>query len=460
MQRSGFKTSGQVQWQGAGRSRTRSIHGCVSIYRRPATQPMGFRWGLKIASAQRSPMGLRWFQIIVLTAFMLIYGFPSNAHTLSWPEALESARGQTVDWFMYGGFPSTNAYINGYVAPRVKTLYGVKLRQVPVKDISAVISKILVEKQAGKNTGGEVDLMWINGENFRTAKRNGLLYGPFAEVLPNQKLVDWSRPSVKNDFGEPVDGLESPWGSAQVVMIYNARRTPEPPRSIGELLAWIRKNPGRFAYPAPPDFTGSVFVRHVFYHVSGDVKSWKTGFDEHKFEKAAGKTYAVLRDIAPYLWRQGKTYPENPNRLAHLLADGEVDFAISYHPAKASKMIADGLYPDTVRTFVFKEGTIANTHFVAIPFNAADKAGALVVANFLISPEAQLKKADPMVWGDFPSIDLGRLDASWQQKFADLPRGIATLSNEELQRHQLPEPPSEILIRLEKGWDQHVLKGR
>jgi putative spermidine/putrescine transport system substrate-binding protein len=142
------------------------------------------------------------------------------------------------------------------------------------------------------------------------------------------------------------------------------------------------------------------------------------------------------------------------------LADGEVDFAISYHPAEASKMITDGLYPESVRTFVFEEGTISNTHFVAIPFNAADKAGAMVAANFLLSPEAQLKKADPRIWGDFPAIDIGRLDKKWQDKFANLPRGKATLPNEVLQKHQLPEPPSQILIQLEKGWNKHVLKGR
>jgi putative spermidine/putrescine transport system substrate-binding protein len=398
--------------------------------------------------------------ILLVVAVFLALNIASRVNALTWPEILERARGQTVDWFMWGGFPSTNAYVNGYVASRVQDLYGVKLRQVPVKDIAEVVSKLLIEKQAGKNTGGAVDLMWINGENFRTCKKNTLLYGPFADILPNQKLVDGARPSVKNDFGEPVQGLESPWGSAQVVMIYDSARVPEPPRTVGDLLDWIRNHPGRFAYPAPPDFTGSVFVRHVFYYASGDAQSWQQNFDESRFNRAAAKTYKILKDLSPYLWRQGRTYPENPIRLAHLLADGEVDFAISYHPAEASKMISDGLYPDTVRTFVFKEGTISNTHFVAIPFNAAHKEGAMVVANFLISPQAQLKKADSRVWGDFPAIDIRRLDESWQKKFAALPRGVATLPGSELQSHQLPEPPSQILIRLEKGWDQHVLKGR
>jgi len=409
-------------------------------------------------SRRREQIPLAFILLIAVLVFSV--GFPAAAAAETWQEIVKRARGQTVDWHMWGGSPSTNTYVNGYVAPRVKVLYDIKLRQVPVTDISEVISKILVEKQAGKNTGGKADLLWINGENFRTAKRNQLLYGPFADKLPSQKFVDWRRPSVYNDFGEPVEGMESPWGSAQVVMIYDTKRTPQPPATVGELLTWVREHPGRFAYPAPPDFTGSVFVRHVFYHISGDVAFWQGPLDKKRFEKVAGECFQLLRDLSPYLWRRGKTYPENPERLAHLFADGEVDFAISYSPSEASKKIHDGLYPDTVRTYVFKDGTISNTHFLAIPFNAGDKEGAMVVADFLLSPEAQLKKADPEIWGDFPAIDIKRLDPSWQAKFRKLPRGIATLSDEELQSHQLPEPPSEILIRLEKGWEKHVLKKR
>lgn len=405
----------------------------------------------------------RWRLILFIftnAVLSLVFIFSASAAELTWDQILARAKGQTVDWYMWGGFPSTNAYVNGYVAKRVQALYGVRLRQVPVTDISEVVSKLLVEKQAGKQSGGKADLLWINGENFRTAKRNRLLYGPFADRLPNQKWVDWSRASVRNDFGEPVEGLESPWGSAQVVMIYDTKRTPQPPATIAELLTWIRSHPGRFAYPAPPDFTGSVFVRHVFYRVSGEVDLWQQKLDEKRFERAAAETYRVLLDLAPYLWRQGKTYPESPIRLSQLFADGEVDFSISYHQNEASKMIHDGLFPETARTFVFKEGTIANTHFLAIPFNAEDAEGAMVVANFLLSPEAQLQKADPRVWGDFPAIDVQRLDMQWRARFAALPRGAATLSDDILQRHQLPEPPSEILIRLEKGWEKHVLKKR
>jgi putative spermidine/putrescine transport system substrate-binding protein len=407
----------------------------------------------------RSPHRRR-FALLAAAAVLLATVAPLAAADDAWDQILRRARGQTVDWFMWGGFPSTNAYVNDYLVPELQRRFGITLRQVPVKDIAEVVGKLLVEKQVGKAQGGAVDLMWINGENFRTAKRNGLLFGPFAERLPSGRYVDWQRPALRKDFGEPVDGLESPWGSAQVVMIYDSHRVAQPPRSMAALIDWIRSHPGRFTYPAPPDFTGSVFVRHVFYHVAGQIEAWQGPFDEGRFERAAGATYDLLRGLAPHLWRQGQTYPESPMRLNTLFADGEIDFSFSYHPAEASKLIHDGLFPATVRTFVFDEGTIANTHFVAIPFNASDTEGAMVVADFLLSPEAQLVKADPSVWGDLPALDPVRLPEPWRARFAALPRGAATLSAEELARHQLPEPPSELLMRLEKGWENRVLKGR
>ncbi len=378
----------------------------------------------------------------------------------SWDAIVQAAKGQTVDWYMWGGMPAINTYVNGYVAEHLKKEYDITLRQVPVKDIAEIVSKLVVEKQAGKHENGNVDLMWINGENFRTCKRHNLLFGPFADKLPNQQYVDWSKPSVYNDFGTPVEGMESPWGSAQVVMIYDTARTPTPPHTMDQFVEWITHNPGRFTYPAPPDFTGSVFVRHLFYHNSADTSLWQGDYSQAQLKQTAQATFEQLKALKPYLWRKGSTYPDSPVRLNTLFADGEIDFSFSYHQAEASRNILDGLFPPTVRSFVFEEGTIANTHFLAIPFNAADKAAAMVAANFLLSAEAQLEKAKPDVWGDFPAIDIARLPAEQQKLFDQLQRGPATLTNQELQTHQLPEPPSEILIQLEKGWEQQVLKGR
>jgi putative spermidine/putrescine transport system substrate-binding protein len=383
-----------------------------------------------------------------------------EAQKLNWEEVVKTAQGQTVDWYMWGGSPTVNKYVNGFLADNLKKTYDITLRQVPVKDIAEVVSKLVVEKQAGKESGGSVDLMWINGENFRTCKSGNLLYGPFAAILPNIKYVDRTSPTVANDFGTPVDDMESPWGSAQMVMIYDSARISEPPQSIPALIDWIRNNPGRFAYPAPPDFTGSAFVRHFFYNTAGSVDKWQGDYTDEELRLAADATYRQLLELKPFLWRKGSTYPESPVRMNTLFADGIIDFSFSYNQGEASRNIVDGLFPETVRTYVFEEGTISNTHFVAIPYNAKDKAAAMVVANYLLSPEAQLEKANSQVWGDFSALKPDRLPREWQEKYRDLPRGKATLSDSQLQSHQLPEPPSKILIHLEKGWEKHVLKGR
>jgi putative spermidine/putrescine transport system substrate-binding protein len=400
------------------------------------------------------------FLILIFLAIPILGRAEAKQEVLSWNEAVKAARGQTVDWYMWGGSPAVNSYVNGYLAAELKKRYDIHLRQVPVKDIAEVVSKLVVEQQAGKDSDGSVDLMWINGENFRTCKQQNLLYGPFADNLPNQQYVDRSNLTVKNDFGTPVEGMESPWGNAQMVMIYDSVRTPQPPKTIPALIEWIKTNPGRFTYPAPPDFTGSAFVRHFFYHAAGSVDEWQGDYSELDFIKAADTTYTILGDLKSSLWRNGDTYPDSPVRMNSLFADGQIDFSFSYHQGEASRNILDGLFPETVRTYVFDEGTITNTHFVAIPFNAKDKAAAMVVANFLLSPEAQLEKATPKVWGDFPAIQPSRLPPLWREKFETLPRGKATLSDTELQAHQLPEPPSKILVQLEKGWVKHVLKNR
>ena len=396
----------------------------------------------------------------------IIYSFTfplcnfSQAKPTAWQEILDQAQGQTVDWYMWGGSPAVNGYVNGYLATELKTRFNITLRQVPVKDIAEIVGKLAVEKQAGKTEGGSVDLMWINGENFRTCKKLNLLHGPVTNNLPNSKYLEINSSALKSDFGTPVENMESPWGSSQLVMIYDSARTPAPPKTIPALLAWIKEHPGRFTYPAPPDFTGSAFIRHIFYYESGSSQMWQKPFSQATLQENADKTFTTLKELKINLWRNGATYPESPVKMDTLFADNEIDFSFSYQQGSASQNITDGIFKNSVRTYVFDGGTISNTHFVAIPYNAKDKSAAMVVANFLLSPEAQLEKAKSDVWGDFPVINPQLLPAEWQKKFQNLSKGIATLSDQELQAHQLPEPPSEVLIYLEKGWQKHVLKNR
>lgn len=376
----------------------------------------------------------------------------------TWADITAEAAGQTVNFYMWGGSDLINRWVTDYVGAAVRERYGITLRIVPVSDATEYVNKVLGEKAAGRDRGGSVDLVWINGENFRTMRQADLLFGAWSRFLPNSVYVNWDDPSVANDFGFPVEGYESPYGKAQFVMIYDSARVPEPPRTIEALVAWIKANPGQFTYPAPPDFTGSAFVRHVCYAAAGGYETMLGEFDDAIFAEVSAECWRLLNELEPFLWRNGQTYPESRTRQIDLFANGEVSFDMAYNPAEAGSLIENGRYPATTRTYVFDTGTIANTHYVAIPYNSDHKAAAMLVANFLLSPEAQLSKAQPANWGDLPVLDPTLLPADRQAQFAAIPRSAATLSTAELAANRLPELQAPWLTAFEQGWEAEVLQ--
>jgi putative spermidine/putrescine transport system substrate-binding protein len=373
-----------------------------------------------------------------------------------WEQVVAAARGTTVRFYMYGGFAHTNQWVDGWVAPRVRELFGITLVREPM-DAPVFVNKLVTERQAGRKLGS-IDLLWVNGENFKTLKETEALYGPFAERLPNFKA--WvNREQAATDFGTPVQGYEAPFGQAQFVFEYDSART-DPPGNYRELLQWVRDNPGRFTYPQPPDFTGSAFIRQVFYALTGGHEQYLGGFDPTLFAKNAPRLWSYLNELNPHLWQQGRAYPKSSAELDTLLARGEVDMGMSYHPLHAQSMTMDGSYPPAVRTFLMEEGTLFNLHFTAIPFNAANVAGAMVVADFLLSPEAQLSKYRPENWGDFPAIDLNRLDSATRAEFEAVDLGAASLSVSALAGSAVPEIDVAYLEALERGWEEHVLRAK
>lgn len=388
-----------------------------------------------------------------LTLLLTLLAIAGGAHGAepSWEEIEKTARGQTVYWNGWGGDEKVNAYI-AWVGEQVKNRHGITLQHIKVTDIAETVSRILAEKYAGRNQDGTVDLMWINGENFRTMKENGLLYGPFVERLPNYQYVDvQGKPTTTVDFTIPVEGMEAPWGMAQIVFMHDAATLANPPKSMIELLAYAKAHPGRFTYPEPPDFLGSTFLKQALIELTDQRDALQKPATDTHFGPVTAPLWGWLDEIRPHLWRQGQAYPQSMPALRQLLADGEIDIAFSFHPNDASAEIENGNLKNTVRTYVLAGSTIGNTHFIAIPYNARAKEGAMVIANFLLSPEAQAHKQDSAVWGDLTVLALDKLSPSDRERFAKLKQGIATLSAAELGT-PLPEPHPSWMERLEAAW--------
>ncbi len=380
------------------------------------------------------------------------------AEEQDWAEVLQQARGDTVRLWMYGGDQQGNDYVDDVLAPAAADQLGVTLERVPVADTADALTRVLSERQADVDDGA-VDLVWVNGDNFRTGKQAGAWLCGWADDLPNHELLDPDDPLLATDFGTPVEDCESPWHKAQFTLVYDSVRVPDPPSTLGGVLAWAEQNPGRFTYPAPPDFTGSVFVRETLLSVSGGPDQVPAAFDQAAYDELTPALWQRLRDLAPSLWRDGRTYPRDGAALDKLFADGEVDLTMTYGPATLTKLVRQGTFPETTEVLPLEGGTVGNASFLAIPASSGAQQASMAVADLALSPRQQAAKADPAVWGQFPAVEVSRLDAEQRAQFDALPQSDVVPPFEQLSRGAHGELAAEWVSALDEGWRREVLGG-
>lgn len=388
--------------------------------------------------------------LAVLAALLAPLPAMADIDPANWDAVTAEAEGQTVFWNAWGGSTTTNDFI-AWVGSRVMADYGVTLEHVKLTDTADAVTRVLSEKQAGEDDDGAIDMIWINGANFAAMKDADLLFGPYAEQLPNWSVVDVAGKTVQTDFTVPTEGFESPWAMAQVVFIHDTDDLAEPLGSMTAILEWSTANPGRFTYPQPPDFLGTTFLKQALVDLLEDASVLSAPATDANYDEVTAPLWAFLDDLTPTLWREGRAYPATGPAQLQLIADGEVDLAISFSPGEATAAIANNQLPPSARTFVLDKGTIGNASFVAVPYNSGSKAGAMVVANFLMSPEAQARAQDPEILGYGTVLNMDALSADDRAVFDALELGVATLSPAQLGMVQA-EPHPSWMTRIADDW--------
>lgn len=367
---------------------------------------------------------------------------------------IEQAKGDTVSFYGWGGDEDRNRWLNETVAPVLKEKYDITLEIVGM-DIDDILAKLSGEKQAGLEEG-TIDMIWINGENFYSAKENDLLFGPFVEQLPNfEKYIDGDDEEVKNDFGFPIEGYEAPYAKAQMVFINDSAMTKETPRNAEEFMEYCKKYEGKVTYPALPDFTGSAFVRTLIYDIVGHEQFIGMEPDKEVVKEAIEPALVYLRELNKYLWNQGKTFPSTSGEVNNMFEDGELVMTMSYGPYSVATGIEKGIYKDTVRTFVFDKGTVGNTNYIAIANNSPNKAAAMVAINEIISAEIQATQFEELK--ELPVVSYGKLNAEEKARFDNVDIGQGVLPQDELLSKRLPEMPANIVPIVEEIWLEEVV---
>ena len=388
-----------------------------------------------------------------ISSAMLALTVPAmaNPDPSDWQSVVAEAEGQTVYWNAWGGDTRTNRYID-WVAKQMQSQYGVDVEHVKLDDTGSAVARVLAERQAGNHTEGSIDLIWINGENFAAMRESDLLFGPFAESLPHFTLTNATdNPEVVTDFTLPTEGYESPWGKAQITFYYDSAQTEIPPQDMQALLAWAKDNPGQFSYPRIPDFTGSTFLKQALIELTDQEEALYQPVSESDFEAVTEPLWAYLDALHPHLWRSGRAFPDSGPNLRTLMSDGELSLAFSFYPTDAAVAVMEYELPESVRSYVLEGGTLGNVHFVAIPYNSPHKAGAMVLANFLLSPEAQAQKQSLAMWGDRSVLDIEQLDAENQALFEHGGRHPSELPADALS-NTLSEPHPSWMTTLQNAW--------
>ncbi len=358
--------------------------------------------------------------VAFVVGLVLAAGTHAAEETRRWPDIVAAARGQTVYWNAWAGDERTNAFI-AWVGDEVKKRYGVTIIQVKLKDTAEAVTRVVAEKSAGRESGGSVDLIWINGPNFLAMKNQSLLYGPIDQALPNYTYVDTThKRSNVVDFTVPVDGLAAPWRLAEFVYIYDSARfrLADAPTSAQALLEFARKHRGRVTHPTVRNFLGATFLKQSLYDLIADPSVLQKPATDATFGPVTAPLWAWYDRLRPDLWREGREFPESGPAERQLMNDGAIDIHMSFDPAEAAVSIANQTLPPGARIFVMAGGMIGNTSFVAIPYNATHKEGALVVANFLLDPATQARAQEPAWGGNLTVLDLAKVPAAELPLFA------------------------------------------
>lgn len=367
-----------------------------------------------------------------------------------WDSIEAEARGSTVHMMMWMGDPQINQFMTDYIGQTLMKEYGIRL-EISSGQGNQIVNHLIAEREAGKRESA-LDIVWINGETFYQLRQIGALDGPFTDRLPNSEMIDWDNPYISRDFQQDIEGMECPWGNVQLAFIYDTLRVAEPPAGFAELENWIRTHPGRFTIPV--EFTGMTVLKSWMMSLAEDPSIFYGAFNDSVYLKYSSALWEKINDLKPYLWKNGRTFPESVAATHQMFASGELDFTFSNNEAEVDNKVLQGFLPPGSAAYFPEPGTIQNSHYLGLVKGAPNPAGALFVINHLISPDAQFQKKNPGFWGDGSVLDTSRLPEIWKPRFRDIPNRFH--APERIPGRSFQEPAPEYMIRIFRDFRKFV----
>lgn len=372
----------------------------------------------------------------------------------SWSEIKEEASSTTVNFMMWQGSPIVNDYINNYVKPTLKKKYNITLN-ISSGQGPEIVQLMMGEKQAGSEKG-QVDMVWINGETFFQLRKIEGLWGPFTEKLPNSQYIDLNNPFIGIDFQQEINGMECPWGINQFAFVYDSSKTPDPPKTLAELETFVKVNPGTFTISN--DFSGMTLLKCFMAEMSGSPDGLDGEFDQQKYDTLSAQLWDYINRNSKYFWKEGQTFPKEHSKMDQMFSSGEILLSYGFSEGGIEDKVLQGLFPKSTKGYAWENGTVLNSNYLGITYNATNTAGAMQVINFLISPEAQLKRAEPSGMNANPVLDISKLPAEYKTQFEKITARQYGPSLDELSENAIKEPAPEYMLNIYEDFRTYVLE--
>ncbi|MDR6170837.1 MULTISPECIES: extracellular solute-binding protein [unclassified Curtobacterium] len=263
--------------------------------------------------------------------------------------------------------------------------------------------------KAGKDVAYDL----VDAGFVSTAGKAGLLTKVSDSSIPNLKDV----PEATKQQG----GTSAiPYRASSVLLAYDSNKVSDPPKTLDDLLSWIRDNPGQFAYNSPSSGgSGGSFVATVLakYLTASEQKTMQTTYDK-SLESKWDEGFRTLKDLGPSTYQKG-VYPNGNDQVVQLLGSGQISMA----PVWSDQFITSqktGVIPKTVKAVQIADPSFTGSaSFLGIPKTepAAKKRAAEELADFVLSSKGQQLVASAV--SGYPVVPLDSLPKSVSEQFAD-----------------------------------------
>jgi putative spermidine/putrescine transport system substrate-binding protein len=331
---------------------------------------------------------------------------------------LAAAEPNRIDWFTSSDQNIIDFWTN-VVKPKFEAANsGVTINLVDGGDnagLQAIASRALAAMDSKADP--QVDFF----EGFDARQPVGALDKGLWVDFAKENLSNYSK---INPLAFKIDNLTQnlPYRGSQVLLAFDTAKLPadKAPKTWADLLAWIKANPGQFIYNRPDKGgSGGNFVRRAIYAANGnDPSLFKVdNFKADTSEPMLKKGWDILTDLAPSLMDKG-AYTSGNTQSIQLLSQG----AVTMIPAWSDQALAainQGVLPPTTGLVQLSDlGFPGNFARITIPTNAANKAQALKLADFILSQEIQSAVVTEL--GGFPGVAWDYVSPELRDKYKNL----------------------------------------